>query len=175
MGRLEDCQGQACQGGRLLWAQGEDSRWHDEEQPHEELERQDCLEGEVGPCQEELRQGLGLVDRCGESGPQGTERHWLRGSQRQEHPGKGYLRKGQGALQVVVRLGGLSQDAERRRKGCPRKGQGARHDIVRLGGCLTMRSDGFCATCCGCCILITLSTPKKEEEKSKELLYLKKK
>ena len=98
----QGCQGQVRQGRRHEGLQGEDVGWLDEGPALQEQARQDRIEEGLGGGQEALRGYQGLV-RCGEGGTQGVERFGLRGDQRQDVPGQGTLRQGQGHVQLLGR------------------------------------------------------------------------
>merc|ERR1711972_239549 len=94
-------QGQDGQGHRLPWLQGEDRGWHDQGQPRQEQEGQDCVQGCVGTRQEGLchQRSQGLVRRY-QGSPQDPEPQRLCPCWRQDGTRQGALCQGQVAAQV---------------------------------------------------------------------------
>merc|ERR1712226_1387637 len=104
--KVDDRQGQACQGPGLEGHEGEDCGRLEEGEPEEEQGWQDRLEGQVGVREEALRwQRSSEVDHGRAGGEEGLE-HLGHGACRwKDRPGPRFVREGKGTLQ-----GGLSDD-----------------------------------------------------------------
>merc|ERR1712061_559507 len=99
---LEDRPREACEALCLQGDEGEDRRWDDEGQAHEEQERKGRLQGSVSGGQEALRVWHRPLDEGGPGRKESVEHQGLRHCRREDGPGQGALREGEGAVHECV-------------------------------------------------------------------------